>query len=138
MGAVVAIAGPMDLAATCTDHQSAKTPEAVLLGAPVGCALEEAALASPLIHAVAARAPAPPHLLIHGEEDGEVPIEQSVALADALSASGTPVTLLRIPGGGHPIFGFVRCGAESSLDSARSRWDAALNVSIVEFLDRSL
>ena len=33
--AVVAVAGPMDLAKTCSDHESSKTLEALLLGAGI-------------------------------------------------------------------------------------------------------
>lgn len=42
-----------------------------------------------------------PVLLVHGDADPNVPIEQSELMADALRSAGRPVDLLRIPGGGH-------------------------------------
>lgn len=46
-------------------------------------------------------ADSPPFLLIHGEADEIVPIAQSVAFAEALTAAGVPVELVRVPGAGH-------------------------------------
>jgi acetyl esterase/lipase len=43
----------------------------------------------------------PPFLLIHGDEDQTVPYAQSEILEAALKASDVPVTLIRMPGGGH-------------------------------------
>jgi dipeptidyl aminopeptidase/acylaminoacyl peptidase len=42
-----------------------------------------------------------PVLLIHGEEDGIVPLAQSVAMKKALDKAGRSAELLRIPGEGH-------------------------------------
>ena len=50
----------------------------------------------------------PPFLIIHGEDDGLVPIEQSEALAAALSATGVPVELVRVQ---HARHGFIPTGA---------------------------
>ena len=43
----------------------------------------------------------PPTLLIHGDEDRDVPFEQSTALHRRLAERGVPVQLYRAPGGGH-------------------------------------
>jgi acetyl esterase/lipase len=43
----------------------------------------------------------PPFLIMHGELDGMVPIEQSELLADALRAAGVDVTFIRLPHAGH-------------------------------------
>jgi acetyl esterase/lipase len=43
----------------------------------------------------------PPTLLLHGDEDMDVPYEQSVAMAEALAAADVPHRLLTIPGGEH-------------------------------------
>ena len=56
------------------------------------------AVASPLSHIAA---PAPPLLIVHGEADDIVPIDQSQALADALAAAGVDVTFVRLPAIGH-------------------------------------
>ena len=58
--------------------------------------------ASPLHHVSPNSAPI---LLMHGDADTTVPIEQSEMMEKALRAAGVPTHLLRIPGGGHgPTF----------------------------------
>lgn len=54
--------------------------------------------ASPIAHV---SADSPPFLLIHGEADEVVPVEQSVLFAEALKAAGVLVELVRVPGAGH-------------------------------------
>lgn len=44
---------------------------------------------------------APPVLLVHGDADPNVPIEQSQLMAAAMRSSGRQVELLIIPGAGH-------------------------------------
>jgi acetyl esterase/lipase len=58
--------------------------------------------ASPIHHVSPNSAPI---LLMHGDADTTVPIEQSEMMEKALRAAGVPTHLLRIPGGGHgPTF----------------------------------
>jgi len=45
---------------------------------------------------------APPFLLIHGDADPLVPLQQSQRMVAALKAKGVPVKLIVKPGGGHP------------------------------------
>ena len=47
------------------------------------------------------RANFPPTLLLHGDADNDVPYEQSVLMADALTEAGIPHRLLTIPDGEH-------------------------------------
>jgi len=47
-------------------------------------------------------ASAPPFLLIHGDADPVVPLQQSEALRDSLQSANVPVTLIVKEGGGHP------------------------------------
>jgi dipeptidyl aminopeptidase/acylaminoacyl peptidase len=47
----------------------------------------------------------PPTLLLHGDEDTDVPYEQSVMMAHALAAAGVPHELVTIPGGEHGFDG---------------------------------
>ena len=54
--------------------------------------------ASPARHADAITAPV---LLIHGEDDGNVPIRQSELMDEALRAAGREVRLVRLPDSGH-------------------------------------
>ncbi len=46
----------------------------------------------------------PPFLIIHGEADDMVPIEQSEALAAALNEAGVEVTFIRVPNAGHGFY----------------------------------
>lgn len=43
----------------------------------------------------------PPTMLLHGDQDTDVPYEQSVMMAEALAHAGVEHRLLTIPGGGH-------------------------------------
>ena len=45
---------------------------------------------------------APPFLLIHGDADPVVPLQQSEAMVAALKKVGIPVELIVKKGGGHP------------------------------------
>ncbi|MCL4177351.1 MAG: prolyl oligopeptidase family serine peptidase [Verrucomicrobia bacterium] len=47
-------------------------------------------------------APAVPFLVIHGDADRVVPLQQSRKLVEALKAAGGPAELVVKPGGGHP------------------------------------
>jgi len=43
----------------------------------------------------------PPALLLHGDQDTDVPYQQSVMMAEALARAGVEHELITIPGGGH-------------------------------------
>ena len=59
---------------------------------------EQFRLASPVSHVDAKSAP---FLIIHGEEDDVVPIDQSERMAAALRGHEVPVEFVRMPGEGH-------------------------------------
>lgn len=59
-------------------------------------------LLSPITHVTAG---APPFLLIHGEADTLVPVDQSIRLAKALTDVGVDVTLVTVPGADHVFAG---------------------------------
>jgi acetyl esterase/lipase len=80
------------------DQDATDTFEAMLVGGPIRDHRDLARSASPVTHA---HRGAPPILLQHGDRDTWVPVEQSVALADALRAAGAPVTLEIVPGAEH-------------------------------------
>ena len=80
------------------DQAADDTFEAHLVGGPIGEHLDLARAASPVTHV---RGDAPPFLLPHGEDDTWVPHDQSVRLAEALRAAGTPVELESVPGAEH-------------------------------------
>jgi dipeptidyl aminopeptidase/acylaminoacyl peptidase len=46
----------------------------------------------------------PPFLVMHGENDGMIPIDQSELLADALRSAGVEVTFVPLPGIGHGYY----------------------------------
>lgn len=46
-----------------------------------------------------------PTLLVHGEQDTNVPVGESIRAHDALRAAGVPTELLLLPGEGHTIVG---------------------------------
>lgn len=104
---VVAYAGPTDLprlAGECSGCQVSAQFQAL------GCGFllcgELGAAASPLTYA---KAGAPPFLLLHGEADRLVPVEQARLLDAALRASGVRSRLLVVAGGQH---GFVDAAAD--------------------------
>jgi acetyl esterase/lipase len=47
----------------------------------------------------------PPFLIIHGDEDGTVPVEQAKILNDRLTKAGIPSTLVIVKGAGHDLKG---------------------------------
>jgi acetyl esterase/lipase len=79
-------------------HASARSPESSLLGCPILTCPSRVAAANP-IHRVTPAAP--PVLIIHGTEDGLVPLHQSDLLFSALAAAGVRTTFYTVPGVGH-------------------------------------
>lgn len=82
---------------------ASKAPEATraiegLIGGPIAEKQATAIAASPMTYITKDD---PPFLIIHGEEDGTVPVSQSQLFADALKAAGVPTTLDVIAGRGH-------------------------------------
>jgi len=95
--------GPTDFTQITNDpaelkHDTPDSPEARLIGGPVGQNIEKAQRANP-IHYITRDDP--PFLIMHGDKDTVVPLEQSQLLADALQKAGVPVTFHVVPGGGH-------------------------------------
>jgi acetyl esterase/lipase len=58
-------------------------------------------LASPITHV---DANTPPCLLLHGEEDGAIPVQQSVDFRNRLQRAGVSAELIRVPGVDHGWF----------------------------------
>lgn len=80
-------------------HADVDSPESALLGCPIlTCPAEQLAAADPANRVTPA---APPVLIIHGTEDGLVPLQQSQMLFDTLAAAGVPTTFYTVPGVGH-------------------------------------
>jgi len=92
VAAVVAMGGWSDF------RNQTVTPE--LLAFLGGMRIEEA---SPAMNITGGE---PPFLLLHGDRDAVVPLEQSVHLQGALQAAGVPSSLVIIEGGGHDPMGW--------------------------------
>lgn len=78
--------------------EQGKDPELLLLGGPLSEKRELAELASPVTHVTK---DAPPFLIMHGDQDNLVPIQQSRLLNDKLKAAGADSTLIVMEGKGH-------------------------------------
>ena len=85
--------GPTDFKVFVTtpkyeSHSSDNSPEAKLIGGPVLTNLEKAAKLNPITYVTKDD---PPFMIVHGDADPTVPINQSELLFDALKQSDVPV-----------------------------------------------
>jgi acetyl esterase/lipase len=104
---VVARAAPSDMARMVKVEGA--TAVVSFLGMPPGSERDPKSVearkyweASPVNHVTPDDAPI---LMMHGDADATVPIEQSQLMEQALKKAGVPASLLRIPGGAHgPTF----------------------------------
>lgn len=90
--AVIAVSGPSDLTQTFPDW--VEDLKQKVFGA------QQFVLASPVNHA---HPKAPPYLIIHGDADAAVPVEQARLLYDALHKAQAPAELLLIANCGHGL-----------------------------------
>lgn len=98
--------GPADFTtmgkAKSVDHNTAASPIALLLGGPVPDKPAEAKDASPQTFV---SKDDPPFLILHGDKDALVPVDQSIQFDKALDAAGVNSTLLVVKGAGHGFGG---------------------------------
>jgi dipeptidyl aminopeptidase/acylaminoacyl peptidase len=120
--AVVSYAGPQDLRVNGPYTQEQADIVTNVLGVLPGDAPRAATLASPIAHV---RAGDPPFLLVHGTNDGLVPVSHARRMAAALRQAGVPASVLELPGIGHGFVGLaasreptVRC----TVDTFLARW----------------
>jgi acetyl esterase/lipase len=119
--AVVSFYGPADLARLDGVPIAGESVEA-LLGGPPTSLPGRCEAASPINHV---SPDDPPVLLIHGDKDATVPIDQGHRLARVLGAAGVTHRLVVIPGAGHG-FGFRVGGRDllpDILEFLRETWD---------------
>jgi acetyl esterase/lipase len=94
--------GPVDFVGLYGGNShSPDTPEAKLIGGPLGDNLEAARSASPITYAAATN---PPFLIVHGTKDPAVNFTQSERFYAALKKAGVDVTFVRVIGGVHGGF----------------------------------
>ncbi len=96
--AVVDLFGPTDLLQMGGSHDNPNSPEAKLIGGPVQQNKAKAAKANPINYITKDD---PPFLILHGDKDRTVPINQSELLTEALKKAGVPVTFHTLAGAGH-------------------------------------
>lgn len=90
--------GRADLTRVCTDPAMAASPVALLLGGSGEKMAKLARKASPIFHVTKGD---PPFLIMHGDMDDTVPIQQSLAFAKTLQETGVAVRLIVLKGAGH-------------------------------------
>ena len=95
--------GPTDFTKMGGWHDGEKSPEARLIGGPVQANKEKAAKADPITYV---SKDDPPFLIMHGEQDNTVPINQSELLHAALQKADVDSTFIRVPKAGHGGPGF--------------------------------
>jgi acetyl esterase/lipase len=83
------------------NHDDPLSPESRWVGGPIQELPEVAARANPIAYITGAGTPLPPFFLAAGTSDHLVPYQQSLILADALRAHGTPVQLHILDGARH-------------------------------------
>jgi acetyl esterase/lipase len=121
--AVVNFYGPSDLAGLMRFRGLAHEPARAFLGEAAAGLTDRATLASPLDQVTT---DAPPMLLIHGDDDAWVPVDQSVRMANALDRLGVPNRLIVVHGARH--------GFETEL---KTPIEHDLIPEIVDFLERA-
>lgn len=86
------------------DHDAPDSPESQLVGGPIQENRDRVARANPITYVAPG---APPFLIVHGDRDDLVPLNQSELLHAALQQAGMTSTLIVVKGAGH---GFGEAG----------------------------
>jgi acetyl esterase/lipase len=116
--AVIDWYGRADLTPVSIDPALADSPSASLLGGSGREVGELAREASPLTHV---SKDDPPFLIMHGDLDDVVPVQQSQTFAEALRKAGVKVNLVVLKGAGHGGPDFMRADQVRVIDSFLSR-----------------
>ena len=96
--AVVDFFGPTNFLKMGGSHDNADSAESVLVGGKIADKMDMVRMADPITYVTPDD---PPFLIVHGEEDKTVPINQSELLHEALEEAGVEVTFVRVKRGGH-------------------------------------
>lgn len=92
----------MDAAGSKMKHDPADSPESRLVGGAIQENKDKCAKASPLTYVTSDD---PPFLIMHGDRDPVVPINQSELLVAALTKAKVKCVFQPVPGGGHGFVG---------------------------------
>ncbi|WP_337176371.1 alpha/beta hydrolase [Paludisphaera sp.] len=98
IAAVVCLSTPFDLAELAASRRLGHEPAELFLGADPTDASDLAADASPITHVTPG---GPPTLMIHGDDDAWVPLDQARKMLERLETAGVPARLVVIPGARH-------------------------------------
>jgi acetyl esterase/lipase len=117
--------GPADFTAMPESSRALGADSAVgkLLGGALSEKKEEARRASPVLYA---SKDDPPFLIVHGDEDRTVALDQSKRLEKALKNAGADVQLLVVKGGGHGFRGETEPSPTEVRDTVFSFFDRNL------------
>jgi acetyl esterase/lipase len=92
----------MDQAVSSMRHDAPESPESRLIGGPIQQNPDKVAKANPITYV---SKDDPPFLILHGDKDPLVPLDQSRLLYEALRKAGVEATLHVVPGAGHGFSG---------------------------------
>ncbi|NQW29087.1 MAG: alpha/beta hydrolase [Ignavibacteria bacterium] len=115
--------GPVDFKTMCEVYKRFAQPDSPLsklLGGPISTRPEAAKAASPITYITPDD---PPFLIVHGDADGTVPVEQSRQMDAALHAAGLESELIILPGAGH---GGTAFATSESIEKAAGFFDRHL------------
>jgi dipeptidyl aminopeptidase/acylaminoacyl peptidase len=122
--AVIDLCGITDIGALLRDKRRSPWAAAwIRLSGEAGDNL--ARRCSPLIYA---SRKAPPFLIVHGEEDASVPLDQATRLAGALRSAGNECRLVTLPGAGHMLGITAPVAVQRKLKHARRDFLTSLGV----------
>ena len=96
--AAVAFYPPTNFLAMGGRHNSAASPESLLVGCAIQTCTEKAQAADPIRYV---KGHEPPIMLLHGEQDAKVPYSQSELLYEALKNACDEAVFVSLPNGGH-------------------------------------
>ncbi len=96
--------GPTDMLTMRGSHDNPNSPEARLIGGPLQNNKDKARQTSPVTYVSKDSAP---FLIMHGDKDPLVPLDQSKELAEALTKAGVEAKLVVVEGNGHGGPGFT-------------------------------
>jgi acetyl esterase/lipase len=88
----------MDAGGSDLKHNAPNSPESQLIGGAIQENKDKVARANPITYVTKDD---PPFLIVHGDKDRTVPINQSELLSDALKKAGVEVEFYIVKGGGH-------------------------------------
>ena len=110
--AVVGFAAVTDFEFELPRRGGLSTSLQALLGQPHAVTPESLALLRAMAPVNHVRAGLPPFLLVHGDQDQTVPLQESVAFQAKLRACGVPCELIVIPGAPHRLATWAQCAPD--------------------------